>query len=148
VCSSDLHFFQKHLPDYAPEYVNYFMTEDDKRGILCDTLEPLLWLANHGAIEYHVPFQKFAETMPIEIVFDLDPPCREKFHYAIEAALLIKKILDDVELVSFIKSSGNKGLQVHIPIPKNSFSYDETAIFTQAVAWTVERMDPEKFTTE
>ena len=142
------HFFQKHLPDYAPEYVDYFMTEDDKRGILCDSLESLLWFANHGAIEYHLPFQKFAETMPIEIIFDLDPPSREKFHYAIDAALLIKKILDNVELVSFIKSSGNKGLQVHIPIPKNSLSYEETALFTQAVAWTVERMDPEKFTTE
>src|SRR5699024_11145537 len=50
--------------------------------------------------------------------------------------------------VYFIKSSGNKGLQVQIPIPENSLSYDETALFTQAVAWTVERMRPKKFTTE
>lgn len=142
------HFFQKHLPDYAPDFVDYFKTKEDEKTIICNNLESLVWFANHGAIEYHLPFQTVSEAMPIEIVFDLDPPSREKFKYAIDAALLIKKILDDLKLISFIKTSGNKGLQIHIPIPKNSLSYEETALFTQVVAWTVERMNPEKLTTE
>src|SRR5699024_3793327 len=95
-----------------------------------------------------LPFQKVYEETPIEIVFDLDPPSREFFHLAIEAALLIKKMLDELELISFIKTSGGKGLQIHIPIPEKSMTYDETALFTKAIAWTVERKSPEKFTTE
>jgi len=142
------YFFQKHLPDYAPEFIHSFITAEDKKGILCDNLESLIWFANHGTIEYHLPFQTVSRAIPIEIVFDLDPPSRKKFDDAIEAALLIKHILDDLQLVAFIKTSGNKGLQIHIPIPIHHLSYEETALFTQSVAWTVARMQPDKFTTE
>ncbi|HLR52832.1 MAG TPA: DNA ligase D [Candidatus Avamphibacillus sp.] len=141
-------FFQKHLPDYAPEFIDHILDDEGQKLIVCNHLASLMWFVNHGALEYHLPFQKVYEETPIEIVFDLDPPSREFFHLAIEAALLIKKMLDELELISFIKTSGGKGLQIHIPIPEKSMTYDETALFTQAIAWTVERKSPEKFTTE
>ncbi|WP_377559009.1 DNA ligase D [Ornithinibacillus salinisoli] len=140
-------FFQKHLPSYAPPFIKGFGDGDD-RLIICDSLDSLTWFANHGAVEYHVPFQRVGSRNPIEIVFDLDPPDRSKFAWAIHAALLIKRLLDDLGLTSFIKTSGNKGLQVHIPIPEGSMSYDDTAVFTQAIAWTVEKQSPDYFTTE
>ncbi|MGY0694717.1 DNA ligase D [Virgibacillus sp. FSP13] len=140
-------FFQKHLPDYAPSYVDSLEREEET-FIICNTLEALTWFGNHGAMEYHIPFQKAANSNPSEIVFDLDPPDRERFSLAIRAAKLVKQILDDLTLTSFVKTSGNKGLQVHIPIPENSLTYDETAIFTQAIAWTIENAYPNYFTTE
>jgi len=87
-------------------------------------------------------------TSPVEIVFDLDPPGRERFDLAIQAALLIKQLLDDLELISFVKTSGNKGLQIHIPIAEGSMTYEETATFTQAIAFTLEQAYPDLFTTE
>ena len=150
-CPDGVHgnyFFQKHLPNYAPEFISSFITTENKKGILCENLESLIWFANHGTIEYHLPFQTISQDTPIEIVFDLDPPSRQKFDDAIDAALLIKQILDDLQLVGFIKTSGNKGLQIHIPIPMHHLNYEETALFTQSIAWTVERMQPDKFTTE
>ncbi|WP_337019002.1 DNA ligase D [Oceanobacillus massiliensis] len=141
------HFFQKHLPDYAPDFIESFPSGEDK-AIVCNNLESLVWFANHGAVEYHVPFQTIHSSVPTEIAFDLDPPDREHFHLAIRAATLIKAILDDLELHSFIKTSGNKGLQIYIPIRTGSMTYEETATFTQAIAWTIENTYPELFTTE
>ena len=140
-------FFQKNLPDYAPDYIE-FIKEGDKRIQLCNDVESLIWHANHGAIEYHVPFQAVDSPFPKEIVFDLDPPSRNEFSLAIKAALMIKSLLDELELVSFVKTSGNTGLQIHIPIPHEQLSYDETAVFTEAIAKIVENAEPAYFTTE
>nr|WP_087973683.1 DNA ligase D [Oceanobacillus rekensis] len=141
------HFFQKHLPDYAPDFIMGVPSEDGKT-IVCNNLESLIWFANHGSVEYHIPFQRIHSTVPTEIVFDLDPPDREHFYLAIEAAMLIRTLLNDLELKSFVKTSGNKGLQIHIPIREGSMTYEETAIFTQAIAWTIENISPDLFTTE
>lgn len=137
-------FFQKNLPDYAPDY----LLSNDADFIVCNQLESLVWLANHGSIEYHVPFQQLGQTTPLEIAFDLDPPDREHFTLAVKAARLIKQILDDLKLVSYVKTSGNKGLQVHIPIRSGSMTYEETGVFTEAVAKTLEQAYPNDFTTE
>ncbi|WP_068673894.1 DNA ligase D [Oceanobacillus sp. Castelsardo] len=140
-------FYQKHLPDYAPDFIDFKVVGDEKK-IICNHMDAVVWFANHGTLEYHVPFQTVDLPKPIEIVFDLDPPDRDAFSLAIQAANLIKPILDDLGLISFVKTSGNKGIQIHIPIPVNSLTYDETAVFTQAVAYTVEGAFPHLFTTE
>lgn len=71
-------------------------------------------------------FSTGGQVTPLEIVFDLDPPDRENFVLAVKAAKLLKQILDDLNLVSFVKTSGNKGLQIYIPIREGSMTYDET----------------------
>lgn len=140
-------FYQKHLPSYAPEFVTG-MKIGDEVFCSCDHLESLVWFANHGAIEYHVPFQSAGSVVPLEIVFDLDPPDREHFQLAVQAAQLAKIMLDELSLTSFVKTSGNKGLQIHIPIREGSMTYEETAVFTQAIAFTIEKSYPDFFTTE
>lgn len=140
-------FFQKNLPNYAPDYV-LVIEDGDKRIQLCNNIESLIWYANHSAIEYHVPFQSVSSQYPNEIVFDLDPPDRDDFQLAVKAALSIKQLLDQLELEAFIKTSGKTGLQIHIPIPQETISYDEIAIFTEAIAKTVENSAPTLFTTE
>src|SRR5699024_2907468 len=77
-----------------------------------------------------------------------DPPSREQFDVALQAARMIKTVLDELSLISFVKTSGNKGLQIHIPITEGSMTYHETALFTQAIAWTIEKSSPNLFTTE
>ncbi|SFE08095.1 bifunctional non-homologous end joining protein LigD [Lentibacillus persicus] len=140
-------FFQKHLPDYAPDFIAS-VEQDGETHFVCQDLDSLIWFANHGALEYHIPFQTVQSEKPLEIVFDLDPPDRDHFSLAVKAACILKTILDDLRLTSFIKTSGGKGLQVHIPIPPASMTYEETGIFTQAIAWTIEKSQPDLFTTE
>lgn len=144
---NDESFFQKHLPDYAPDFIKG-VERDNEMLFICNDLDSLIWFANHGTIEYHIPFQTVHNENPLEIVFDLDPPGREQFLLAVKAAGLLKQILDDLHLVSFVKTSGGKGLQVHIPLPADSMTYEETGVFTHAIAWTLEKSNPDIFTTE
>ncbi|MBS4190855.1 DNA ligase D [Bacillus sp. FJAT-49705] len=140
-------FYQKNCPEYAPEFVETEMS-DEIIYIICNQLKTLLWLGNQLAFEFHIPFQTTLSKGPSEIVFDLDPPSRDAFGLAIKAALLIKEIFEQLELISFIKTSGNKGLQIYLPLPENTYSYDETRLFTAFIAEYLVTKDPASFTIE
>ncbi|RWZ58756.1 DNA ligase D [Halobacillus fulvus] len=140
-------FFQKHASSSQPSFVETW-PENDEEFLLCSGLESLLWFGNQGALEFHIPFQKVKEQQPTDIVFDLDPPDRDAFSLAIKAAQLFKQLLDELDVRSFIKTSGNKGMQLHIPILGGSMSYEETRGFTESLAALLVRQHPESFTTE
>lgn len=125
-------FYQKSSPDNLPKFV---ATEkvSEHHGILCNNLETLLWLGNQLALEIHIPFQTIDTDKPTEIVFDLDPPNVDAFSLAISAARHLKEIFDYFKLQSFVKTSGGKGLQVYIPLPYNTFSYEQVRQFTEFV---------------
>ncbi|MED4204057.1 DNA ligase D [Neobacillus mesonae] len=140
-------FYQKNCPDYAPDFVET-MLADGNNYILCNNLKTLIWLGNQLAIEFHVPFHMIDSKGPSEIVFDLDPPWKEHFHLAVKAAILIKEVLDKLNLIGFIKTSGNKGLQIYLPLPENEFTYDDTRLFTSFIAEYLISKDPDSFTIE
>ncbi|MFC0525107.1 DNA ligase D [Pontibacillus salicampi] len=140
-------FYQKHLPDYAPDFIQS-VEDGEEVFMVCQNLHTLLWLGNQAALEYHIPFNKEQFTTPDEIVFDLDPPDRESFSLAIRAAKLLKLVLDELQIKVFIKASGNKGMQLHIPIPEGSLSYEETRSFTEQLARLLVKQEPELFTME
>lgn len=140
-------FYQKHKPDSAPGFVESCMI-DDIDYIVCYDLKTLIWLGNQLAIEFHIPFQTITTNFVSEIVFDLDPPDRSKFPLAVRAATLLKKILDEFNLHSFVKMSGNKGLQVYIPLPEDQFTWEDTRTFTSFIAEFLVQYDPDSFTIE
>lgn len=140
-------FYQKNCPDYAPKFVETYV-KDGINYIVCNHLNTLLWLGNQLAFEYHIPFQTITSTRPSEIVFDLDPPSRDEFQLAIKAALLIKEVIDDLNLISFIKTSGNKGLQIYLPLQENEYTYEETRLFTTFIAEYLISKEPNFFTIE
>ncbi|WP_194841279.1 DNA ligase D [Salinibacillus xinjiangensis] len=143
----DESFFQKHRPDYAPDFVGTYVNSGEE-FMICNTLEALIWIGNQGSIEFHIPFQQIDSKFPDEIVFDLDPPSRKEFSLAIKAARILKDICNHMELYSFVKTSGNKGLQIHIPLPEKGLTYDQTREFTEAVAYLLVEHHPELFTIE
>lgn len=140
-------FYQKNAPDYMPDFIETSV-EEDIEYIVCNDMKTLLWLGNQLAIEFHIPFKSIDTTCPTEIVFDLDPPSVDDFPLAIEAAISMKAIFDKFNLHSFIKTSGGKGLQVYIPLPKNRFTFDETRIFTEFVCRFLVEQNPKSFTIE
>ena len=140
-------FYQKNCPEYAPEFV---MTHNDDGidYIVCNNLKTLVWLGNQLAIEFHIPFQTIKSKGPSEIVFDLDPPSKDAFQLAIKASLLIKEVLDQLNLIGFIKTSGNKGLQIYLPLPEDVYTYDETRLLTSFIAEYLISREPDSFTIE
>lgn len=140
-------FYQKSVPDYAPDFIKTARDEDIEY-IVCNDINTLLWLGNQLALEYHIPFQTIDTKRPTEIVFDLDPPSVNEFSLSVEAALQMKGLFDQFQLTSFVKTSGGKGLQLYIPLPFNTFTYEETRLFTKFIADFLCDQQPEWFTTE
>jgi DNA ligase D len=143
----DERFYQKNCPDYAPDFVQT-VREDDIEYIVCNNLQTLLWLGNQLAFEFHIPFRTSNNASPSEIVMDLDPPSRNEFTLSVEAALLIKEVCDNLHLKTFIKTSGNKGMQIYIPLPENKVSFNETRLFTEFLAHYLIEKEPNWFTIE
>ncbi|MEH7254397.1 DNA ligase D [Neobacillus niacini] len=140
-------FYQKNCPDYAPDFVQTHRDEGIDY-IVCNNLKTLIWLGNQLAIEYHLPFQTIHSQGASEIVIDLDPPSKDEFHLAVKAALIIKEVLDQLNLIGFVKTSGNKGLQIYLPLPEDVFTFDDTRLFTSFIADYLISKDPDSFTIE
>ena len=143
----DESFYQKKTPDYAPDFIQTVLIEDINYTV-CNDLPTLIWIGNQLGFEFHIPFQTIHSQGPSEIVFDLDPPSRNEFRLAVEAALMIKEVLDRLQLISYVKTSGNKGLQLYIPLPENQFSYEDTRRFTHFIAQYLIAKEPNWFTIE
>ncbi|WP_180316653.1 DNA ligase D [Shouchella shacheensis] len=140
-------FYQKNCPDYAPSYVETVRLEGIDY-IVCSDPRTLTWLGNQLALELHIPFQEAKDTKPSELVFDLDPPTEASFELAIEAASLLRETLQHFSLPSFVKTTGGKGLQLHVPLKRNAFSYEETHTFMAFVARFLCEQSSAHFTTE
>jgi len=97
----------KRLPHENGGYTNYVV------GGLRTTQ---LALANLGCIAVHVAGSRASKPrQPDWVVFDLDPESG-KFADAARAGLRVKNALDALDLVSFAKTSGSRGLHVFVPI--------------------------------
>ncbi|WP_242698427.1 DNA ligase D [Bacillus sp. SD088] len=140
-------FYQKNKPNSAPDFVES-IPYDDNQMIVCNHLETLIWLGNQLAIEYHIPFQTINDRFVSEIVIDLDPPSQEEFQLAVRAALIINRVLNSFSLTGFVKFSGNKGMQVYIPLPESKYTWDETRVFTEFLAKFLVAYHPHLFTIE
>lgn len=141
-------FYQKECPSYAPSYIETYK-EGSINYILCNSEEALIWLGNQLAFEFHVPFETIhSKSYPSEIVFDLDPPSRDQFKQSIYAAKMLREIFENLNLTSFVKTSGNKGMQVYIPLPEKSFTYKDVRVFTEFIANYLISLEPNLFTIE
>ncbi|WP_281658831.1 DNA ligase D [Halobacillus sp. Cin3] len=140
-------FFQKHRPDYAPDALKLWM-EKGEPYMICEELQGFLWLANQGAVEFHLPFEKAGGVHPDEIILDLDPPEKDAFPLCLTAALLCRKWLDELGMISFIKLSGSKGIQLHLPFQEGDLTYEETRVITETLARLLVETKPDLFTVE
>lgn len=141
----DKHFFQKNLPSHAPEWISTSVWENTRYPLLND-LATLVWMANQAALEWHISFHTIENELPTELVFDLDPSTPE-FSDAIEAALQLKAVLDELQLPSCIKTSGASGLQVYVPI-EIRYSFTQTRQVGQFIATYLTEKYPQKLTIE
>lgn len=139
------YFFQKDSPASFPDWLR-FATIDDTRYVLAEDRAALIYLANLGCIDQN-PFMSRVGTIdnPDWILIDLDPQeC--PFERIIEAALLVRKKLDILELTGYPKTTGGDGLHIYIPVEPH-YSYDETKSFAEVIARTLAAERPDLFTT-
>lgn len=146
-------FYQKNAPDYAPDWLTIIPIYSSHRKeainwVMVNKLQDLIWVANSASIELHGWFSTIRDLeRPNFAVFDLDPGINTGFEDTIEIALLIKKILDELKLISFIKTSGKSGLHIYIPL-RPVYKYEKVKGFLKAIAEMVIKLKPELATIE
>ncbi len=141
-------FMQKNVPKHTPDWIAtvQLWAEASKRTVsyaLCNDRRTLLWFANQRAIEYH-PTLGRADRLDraTHLVLDIDPPAEADFSSSVEAAQLVRRVLDDCGLDSAVKTSGAKGVHVFVPIDA-SVTPEDAAAATRAIAQRAEALDPD-----
>jgi bifunctional non-homologous end joining protein LigD len=114
-------FYQKNAPAKAIEKVRTapIWARGSSREIdylLVDDLDSLLSVVNLGAIPLHIWSSRTATLdRPDWAILDLDPK-GAPFANVIEIALAIRALTEEIEIPSFIKTSGGSGLHVLLPL--------------------------------
>ncbi|WP_316572257.1 non-homologous end-joining DNA ligase [Neobacillus sp. YIM B06451] len=138
---------KRSVPQSAPDWVSHIFYKNKERMLLNDTAT-LVWAANYGAIEFHVPFDRHDKPdFPLEMVFDLDPPDDKSFNLAIEVALKLKELLQSLGLQSVPRTSGSSGLQVFVPI-EPLYTFEQTRKITSFIAIYFKEKMPKQVTME
>ncbi len=143
-------FYEKRAPKYRPKWFKTAAvpSERDPTGsidyCIVNDLSSLIWVANLADLELH-PFlaKKQNVECPTQIVFDLDPGAPADVTDCAEVALWIRDALEELGLKCFVKSSGSKGLQIHVPL-NTSTSYAITKPFAKALAMAMEEAHPDR----
>ena len=115
-------FYQKEKPDSMPagtptkRLANVSGARKSTNYVVGGNLETQIAMVNLGCIPIHVTGSRVSTfPKPDWICFDLDPGSG-KFGDAAEAGLIVKEALDALEMESFPKTSGSRGLHVFVPI--------------------------------
>lgn len=113
-------FFQKHRGNLAiPELIELdtALLPDHPPLIAIESLAGLIHCVQMNVVEFHTWNARVAHSeQPDRVVFDLDPGAGITWPQIIDAAQLMKTMLDELHLKSFLKTSGGKGLHVIVPL--------------------------------
>ncbi len=116
-------FFQKNAPEFAPSWIRRVRlysegSERDLDYFVADDPESLLYVANSASIPLHIWLSRAADiSRPDFCVLDLDPK-DAPFTEVVRIALFLKELCDEIELPSFVKTSGSAGLHVLVPLER------------------------------
>ncbi|ACR28259.1 DNA ligase D [Burkholderia glumae] len=141
-------FFQKHAGARGMGFVTRHPGLDPGHDALMtlDDTAALVGAAQFDAIEFHT-WNATVDRIerPERLVFDLDPDPALPWERMIEAAGLVRALLEALGLPAFCKTSGGKGLHVVVPIVRHT-EWDDAKAFSQAVARHLAGQLPERFT--
>lgn len=143
-------FYQKNVKGLVPDWIKTVEIFSKSRNekityMLCQDEKTLIYLANLGCIELHiwnsrVPSDRAVYGQVIEekrfnkpdyFVFDLDP-VETSFSNVAQAALVIHRILENLKIKNFCKTSGASGLHIYVPLGA-AYTYEQTQKFGKII---------------
>jgi len=143
-------FFQKDVSKGFPEWLQRVAVPKKGGTVnhpIVEDARSLLWLANQNSITLHVWISRVPDLWHPDIcVFDLDP-AEDQPDVLRDAALALRNLLGELELDSWVKTSGSKGFHIVVPLD-GSADYGEVGRFANAVGSMMVRHDPQHLTQE
>jgi bifunctional non-homologous end joining protein LigD len=141
-------FYQKHANETVPDVIGRVeIPEDKKIGIymVADSLPAVIGLVQMGVLELHTwGAKRDMLDRPDRIIIDLDPDPAVSWKSIVEAAQLVRTLLNELNLACFLKTTGGKGLHVVVPLQR-VHTWDEVKGFSKALAEHMERLIPDRF---
>ena len=143
-------FFQKQIGGYFPQWikrVRISTEEGHQEQVVCNNQATLAYLANQACVTSHL-FSSRIDRLdkPDRLIIDLDPSGSD-FDAVRRAAKQCKELLAELELDSFVKTTGSRGLHVVVPIRRER-GFDDVRAFAQAFAGLLADRHEDSLTTE
>jgi bifunctional non-homologous end joining protein LigD len=144
--------FQKNVPRYFPDWVTRTKVKKQDGTLLqvvADKRATLVYLANQACIEMHCFLSRVgALDRPDQVVFDLDPPDDHRFADVRYLALRLRELLEDqLGLTTFVKTTGGRGVHVHVPLNARD-DFDTARRFARQASEVLAAREPDKLTVE
>uniref|UniRef100_UPI0013575750 non-homologous end-joining DNA ligase n=1 Tax=Microbacterium sp. 18062 TaxID=2681410 RepID=UPI0013575750 len=143
-------FFSKNPPKGAPDFVDAVTVtyNSGRRHPQVVLTEPaaILWAVQMNTVVFH-PWASLAADpdRPVELRIDLDPQPGTDFADAAAIAPLMRDVLSEAGLDSWIKTSGNRGIHLFCPIePTHEFLDVRHAVI--AAGRELARREPQRVT--
>ena len=143
-------FFQKETPDHFPDWIERLSVKKEGGAVehaVIRRVADLVYLADQACIEPHV-WLATADHLerPDRMIFDLDPS-DGNLGMIRDAARALRDVLEEVQLVPFLMTSGSRGYHVWVPLVADA-GFDDVRDFARTVAEVIVGRDPDSFTIE
>src|SRR5918912_4123485 len=139
-------FFQKRVPESAPDWLQTTIVSTPNgttsRALVLADMAHVVWAVNLGCLGFHVwPHPHDRPDVADELRLDLDPQPGVDFDGVRAAADELRRLLDELGIVGYPKTTGSRGLHVYVRLEPRWDSYQVRAAAV-AVARELERRRP------
>jgi bifunctional non-homologous end joining protein LigD len=146
-------FFQKDVREGLPDWFKTVPVDSEHRGEVihyatANDRASLLFLTGLGCID-HNPWSNRYDDLdhPDYFFFDLDPSDGTEFSVVVTIARALHEKLEELQLASFLKTSGATGFHIYIPV-EPIYTYEQLRTFGEIIARTVTAEHPNLVTSE
>lgn len=134
-------FWQKDLPPHAPDWIARW--EDTRTYLVVDEPAALIWAANFGALEWHAWTSRTDRPdRPTYALIDLDPGSKTSWDDLLVLARLHRTALDHLGVTAQAKVTGQRGIQIWIPIVRR-YDFAQTQAWAEQLSRSVGEVVPE-----
>lgn len=145
-------FYQQNIPDHFPEWIT--RVETKKEGgtvthVVCNDTATLVYIAHHGFVIPHVWLSRTDQLeYPDRMVIDLDPPDKRENAEALRTtSLMVRDVLQDLGLASYVATTGSSGYHIYVPV-KRELKFDDVRDFARHVVTRLAEKHPNELTVE
>src|SRR6266581_3187667 len=146
-------FFQKDVREGLPQWFNTVPVDSEHRGEViqyatANDRTSLLFLTGLGCIDHNPWSNRYDDVdHPDYFFFDLDPSDGTEFSVVVTIARALHEKLEELRIVSFLKTSGATGFHIFIPV-EPVYTYEQLRTLGEISPRTVTAQHPNLVTNE
>jgi DNA ligase D len=143
-------FYQKRVPKGAPDWLRTTVVSTPNGttsdAMVAADLAHIVWAVNIGCLGFHPwPYLADDPDHTDELRLDLDPQPGTDFTHVRAAAAKVRALLDELGIVGYPKTTGNRGVHVYVRLEPRWDSY-QVRFAAVAIARELERRHPDLIT--